>query len=241
MLSSIWNELLYRPLLNALALLVSIIPGGDLGLAVIVLTIIVKTALFPLSQRSIESQTKMNLLAPELKKIKESGASKEEQAKRTFELYKEHKANPFSGCLLLLIQIPIIFALYYVFLKGVNLDEGLMYSFVSIPEKVSTVFLGLFDVSQKGILVLAVLAGVSQYFQASLMPKPPVPEKSSPGSFQENLSKSMHTQMKYVFPFVVAFIAYSVSGAVALYWATSNLFAIGQQIYVNKKKKNGQI
>lgn len=235
MLSNIWDTVLYKPLLNALAFLVSIVPGGDVGVAVIILTLFVKTILFPLSQRSIESQTKMNSLAPELKKIKDSGASKEEQAKRTFELYKNHKTNPFSGCLLVLIQIPIIFALYYVFLKGINIENGLLYSFVQAPEKINMVFLGVLDISQKS-LILAILAGVSQYFQAYLMPKPALPEKST-GSFQENFSKSMHTQMKYIFPFVVAFIAYSVSGAVALYWITSNIFAIGQQIYANKKKK----
>ncbi len=240
MLSDIWNTVLYVPFLNALAFLVSIIPGGDVGIAVIVLTVFVKIILFPLSQKSIESQSQMNLLAPELKKIKESGLSKEEQAKQTFELYKKHKTNPFSGCLLVLIQIPIIFALYYVFFKGINLDSSLLYSFIPTPPQINMQFLGLLDISAKS-LILAVLAGVSQYFQAASMPKPPVSDKKSnsgPESFQESFGKSMHTQMKYVFPFVVAFIAYSVSGAVALYWITSNIFAIGQQMYVNKKKKS---
>ena len=108
MISQIWNLILYKPLLNILAFFVSIIPGGDVGVAVILLTILVKAILFPLSQRSIESQAKMNLLNPELKKIKESKLSKEEQAKQTFELYKKYKTNPFSGCLLVFIQIPII-------------------------------------------------------------------------------------------------------------------------------------
>src|SRR3989338_3058363 len=124
MINTVWNALLYKPLINALAFLVYIIPGGDVGIAVIVLTILVKLILFPLSQKSIESQAEMNILAPELNKIKASGASKEEQAKQTFALYKKHKTNPFSGCLLVLIQIPIIFALYYVFLKGIKFDGG---------------------------------------------------------------------------------------------------------------------
>jgi YidC/Oxa1 family membrane protein insertase len=236
MLSDIWNIVLYGPLLNALTFLVSIIPGGDVGIAVILLTLIVKAILFPLSQASIESQIKMNLLAPELKKIKDSGVSKEEQAKKTFELYKNHKTNPFSGCLLVLIQIPIIFALYYVFLKGINLNSELLYSFVNVPEHINMLFLGILDISQTGILILALLAGVSQYFQALLMPKPIISDKDT-GSFQENFAKSMHTQMKYVFPLIVTFIGYSVSGAVALYWITSNIFAIGQQMYANKKKQ----
>jgi len=235
---NIWDTVLYNPLLNALAFLVSIIPGGDVGIAVIILTLFVKVLLFPLSQRSIESQAKMNLLAPELKKIKDSGASKEEQAKQTFELYKTHKTNPFSGCLLVLIQIPIIFALYYVFLKELSFSSTSLYSFISIPEKISMNFLGLVDISGKGLLFLAILAGISQFFQAYFMPKPVAGNTAEKGSFQENFSKSMQTQMKYVFPFVVAFIAYSVSGAIALYWITSNVFAIGQQLYANRKSKN---
>ncbi|MDP3684334.1 MAG: YidC/Oxa1 family membrane protein insertase, partial [Ignavibacteria bacterium] len=198
MLSNIWNTVLYNPLLNALAFLVSIVPGGDVGVAVIILTILVKIALFPLSQRSIVNQTKMNLLAPELQKIKTSGANKEEQAKQTMALYKKHKTNPFSGCLLVLIQIPIIFALYFVFLKGIKFDGGALYSFVHAPENINMNFLGLLDIGQKS-LVLAIIAGVSQFFQAYFMPKPST--SSSPnkkGSFQESFAKSMHMQMKYI-------------------------------------------
>lgn len=232
MIASIWNTVLYHPLINALAFLVSIIPGGDVGIAVVILTILVKIALFPLSQKAIENQAQMAKLAPELNKIKESGKSKEEQAKATFDLYREHKTNPFSGCLLLLIQIPIIFALYFVFYKGINFDASTLYSFVHIPNTTNMMFLGLIDIGEKSIL-LAVLAGISQYLQAHFMPQP-VNTANNKGSFAESFSKSMHIQMKYVFPFVVAFIAYSISGAVALYWIVSNIFAVGQQIYAKR-------
>ncbi len=235
MLSNLWNSLLYKPLLNILAILISIVPGGDLGLAVIILTILVKLALLPLSQRSIESQAKMNALAPELNQIKKSGASKEEQAKQTFELYKKNKTNPFSGCLLVLIQIPIILALYYVFFKGLKFDSSLMYSFVTTPANINMNFLGLLDIGQKS-LILAVLAGVSQFFQAYYMPKPAHVSGEGKGSFSDSFAKSMQVQMKYVFPILIFFIAYRVSGAVALYWITSNIFTIFQQIYVAKRK-----
>src|SRR3989339_1514997 len=171
MLSNIWNVVLYQPLLNALAFLVSVIPGGDVGVAVIILTILVKVVLFPLSQKSIESQAQMSILTPELNKIKASGASKEEQARLTFELYKEHKTNPFSGCLLVLIQIPIIFALYYVFLRGISFENGYLYSFIHVPPNINTIFLGLIDITQKSA-ALGILAGISQYLQAHFMPKP---------------------------------------------------------------------
>ncbi len=235
MITQIWDIALYKPLVNILAFFVSVIPGGDVGIAIILLTILVKTILFPLSQRSIENQAKMNLLNPELKKIKESGLNKEDQAKKTMELYKTHKTNPFSGCLLVLIQLPIIFALYYSFARGVTIDANSLYSFIHAPVNINMNFLGFIDIGGKHLLGLAILTGISQFFQAYYMPKPPKSDGKD-GSFQESFAKSMNMQMKYVFPFVVAFIAYSLSGAVALYWITSNIFAIGQQLYANKKK-----
>ncbi|MEX2052286.1 MAG: YidC/Oxa1 family membrane protein insertase [Candidatus Paceibacterota bacterium] len=233
MLHYLWDTVLYHPFVNLLAFIVSVVPGGDLGIAIIILTILVKIALYPLSQRSIESQAKMNLLAPEINKIKQSGGSKEEQAKMTFELYKKHKTNPFSGCFLVLMQIPIIFALYYVFYTGISFDTGILYSFVPVPGELNTMFLGIIDVAGKSI-VLAILAGVSQYFQARYMPKPPTPD-SSMSDFAASFQKSMHMQMKYFFPIIVAFISYTISGAIALYWIVNNVFSIGQQLYANRK------
>jgi len=206
-----------------------------MGIAVIVLTLLVKLLLFPFSQKSIKNQAAMAILAPELDKIKKSGNSKEEQARLTFELYKKHKTNPFSGCLLVLIQIPIIFALYYVFLKGIHFQSDLLYSFIHVPAKINMTFLGIIDLGAKSI-VLAVLAGISQYLQAHFMPKPKVTTGAG-NSLGESFAKSMQMQMKYVFPFLIAWIAYSISGAVALYWITSNIFAVGQQIYVKKTER----
>ncbi len=231
----LWDTILYKPFVNILALLVSFIPGGDVGFAVIILTLLVKTALIPLSQRSIESQAKMKLLEPEMKKIKTGGATKEEQAKQTMELYKKYKTNPFSGCLLVLIQIPIILALYYAFYKGIKFDGGLLYSFVHIPAKINMVFIGLVDLGQKS-LVLAILAGVSQFLQAHYMPKSLPSSSSDKSSFQESFAQSMQMQMKYFLPILIVFIAYRISGVVALYWITSNMFTVVQQIYASKKK-----
>ncbi|MCE9549034.1 YidC/Oxa1 family membrane protein insertase [Candidatus Nomurabacteria bacterium] len=244
MIHSLWDTFLYHPLVNALVFLASIIPGGDIGIAIIILTLFVKILIFPLSQRSIESQAKMNILSPELKKIKDMGVNKEEQARLTFELYKKHQTNPFSGCLLVLIQIPVIFALYFVFLKGVNFNPDVIYSFIKAPAQINTMFLGFIDISQKS-LALALLAAISQYFQAHFMSKPPV--SADDGSFQSSLSRSMHTQMKYFFPVLIFIILYtdwfgvSTSGAVALYWIVSNIFAISQQIYAEKKNKQAPV
>src|SRR3989338_8884390 len=153
MLSNIWDALLYKPLINALAFLISNIPGGDVGLAVVILTILVKLILFPLSQKSIESQVAMTTLSPELNKIKMSGASKEEQARLTFGLYKKHKTNPFSGCLIQIPALIVIIALYNVFINGVNFDGGLLYYFIQTPPRANMMFLGLIDISQKSLFL----------------------------------------------------------------------------------------
>lgn len=240
MWSFLWNTLLYKPLINALALLVGILPGGDVGLAVILLTILVKIILFPLSERQIKNQAAMNLLAPELEKIKKSGNSKEEQARLTFELYKKHKTNPFSGCLIQIPLILVIIALYQVFLQGISFDPALLYSFVHVPQEVNMHFLGFINLGEKSF-ILALLAAISQYFQAYFMPQPKPPKNDD--SFQANFSRSMYTNMKYGFPILIFVILYtdflgvSLSAAVALYWITSNIFTIGQQVYVNKTEK----
>lgn len=237
MLHNLWNTFLYEPLVNTLALFVSIVPGGDLGLAVILLTVFVKLLLSPLSKKSIKSQKELALLTPELNKIKKSNKSKEEQAKETFELYKKHKVNPFSGCLVLLIQIPVVFALYSLFLKGVSFETTSLYYFIPKTEVINPIFIGLIDISQKS-LILAVLAGITQFIQAHFMPKNNTSVGTEPGSFQESFAKSMQMQMKYVFPFIIAFISYSISGAIALYIIVSNVFATLQQIYLNKDFKD---
>jgi YidC/Oxa1 family membrane protein insertase len=239
MLKSFWINFLYNPLVNLLAFFVSVVPGGDVGVAVIILTLLVKFALFPLSKISIKNQAVMNIITPELNKIRESKASREEQARKTLELYKKHQINPFSSFLLILIQIPILIALYFVFLNGTAFEKNVIYSFISVPEKVNTLFLGLIEIKGKS-LFLAALVCVSQYAQACFMPKPKVSSTNS-GSFQESFAQSMHIQMKYVFPLLMALAAYYTSGAIALYFIVSNLFAIGQQIYLDKQKELSNI
>ncbi len=239
MIGSIWNFLLYQPLLNALVFLISIIPGGDVGIAVIILTILVKLVLFPLSQKGIKNQVAMNMMAPELDKIKKSGASKEEQGRLTLELYKKHKTNPFSGCLPQIATLIVILALYRVFIKGVDFNPALLYSFVHTPMHINVFFLGLIDIT-KTSFILAVLAAVSQYFQLHYMPQPPVSTSSDASA---NFGKNMTSYMKYTLPVFIFIILYThilgitLSAAVALYFITNNLFTIVQQIYANKTEK----
>ena len=228
MLHTLWTTLCYQPLYNALLIAISVIPGGDVGLAVILLTIVVKLVLFPLTQKSINAQLKMKSLEPKLAEIREKITDKTEQSKKTFALYKENKINPFSSCLLILIQMPIIIALYMVFIHGFDGAPVSAYSFVHVPQSFNLHFFGLVDLAKKSI-VLAVLAGITQFFQGYLAKgRQTVPTGDD---MKSEFGRSMQMQMLYILPFMIVFIAYRVSAAVALYWITSNIFTIGQELY----------
>jgi len=235
-----FNTFFYEPLYNGLVFLISIMPGADVGLAVIVLTLLVKIIILPLSHKSVASQAKMRSIEPEMKRVKERHKDKQEQARQVMDLYKKHGVNPFSGCFLMLVQLPIIFALYWVFFKGLanNIDQNLLYSFITAPEQINMHFLGLVDMSKKNI-ILAALAGISQYFQMKLS-MPPIPKddgekKKGDMSFKDEFAKNMNLQMRYMLPGIVFFVAYSISSAVALYWLVSNLFSIGHELVVKRK------
>lgn len=237
MISSFFKTVFYQPLYNGLIYLMDVLPFFDAGVIVILFTIIVKLIMFPLSVKATKAQIEMKEIEKDLQYIKEQYPDKQIQTQKTIELYKEKNINPFAGFLVLLIQLPIIIALYQIFLKSglpsINLE--LLYSFVSAPLSIQMNFLGLIDIAGKSV-VLAVLAGVSTYIQIAYAT--PVPRKDgdikNKPSMQEDVMKMMQTQMKYVFPILVTFISWSVSAAVSIYWITSNIFTIGQELYIRK-------
>ncbi len=234
-----FTTIFYEPIYNALVFLVDTIPGGDIGLAVILLTIIIKLILLPLHRKAIVSQIKLKQLEPKINEIKEKYTDKQEQAAKTFELYKQEKINPLSGCLPILIQLPIIFALYKVFLNGFDFSSGEhLYSFISSPESVNINFLGVFDLSVRN-LFLAVLAGITQFFQIDLAVKRN-PQTKNDGSMQANISNMMSKQMRFIMPVFVGFISYQISGAIALYWSVNNIFTTIQEVVINKKMEKRQ-
>lgn len=229
----------YQPLYNVLAFLVTVVPGGDMGIAAILLTVIVKFAILPFTHKSVVSQAKMRELDPDLRKIREKhSGNKEELARKTMELYKEKDINPFSGCLPLIIQIPVLMALYLIFYKGgVTIDPTKLYSFVPLPHLVSPEFLGFIDLSRRSI-VLAIIAGAAQYLQMKVTFPAPTPPDSADGkiSFQDQFARSMHVQMRYIFPIMIAGISY-ISGIVALYFIVSSFFAIGHDLFIKRTRE----
>jgi len=238
MISNIFNELFFNPIYNSLVFLIANFSWIDMGMAVIIITVVIKSMLLPLTKKSIKIQIKTKQLEPELKKIKEEYKdNKEEQAKQIMDLYKKNDLNPLSGFLVLLIQLPVIFALYFVFLRGgfPDINTEILYSFIKIPEQVNMYFLGLISMIDKNIF-LALLAGISQYIQVQLMlPKLEAKGKNHKKTFQDDLARSMNTQMKFIMPIIVFFISYSLPAAIALYWITSNIFMIFQEIFVKRK------
>ena len=234
MITSAFDAVIYVPLYNGLIFLMDFVPWVDVGISVIIFTFIVKLALFPISQKAVRTGLQMRTLEGELAVLKERYKNdREAHAKATMAFYKEKNINPFSSVFLALIQIPIILGLYFIFYSGglPEIKTELLYSFVSVPE-VDMHFLGLIDIT-KGSAILAILVAVSQYFQVRFS-MPAMKPKVVGGSMKDDFARTLHLQMRYFLPVMVGVIAYNISGAVSLYWITSNLFAIGQEIYVRR-------
>jgi len=226
MLGNIFNQLLYEPIFKFLVFLYNNIPGHDLGVVIIILTLLIRIILFPLSQKSIRSQMRMSQFKDQIKDIQNKYKSKEEQSRELMKFYKENKINPFSGCLPLVIQLPILIALYRVFINVLNPNNGLV---------LGHTFLGIIDLS-KTSSVLAILAGVSQFFASRLtmkrtasMPQPGVSDKAA------STQKSMSKQMTYLFPILTIFIAWKFPAGLAFYWVVSTLLGLVQDYYLYNK------
>jgi len=229
---------LYEVFYNALIFLSHIGTAGSIGIAVIALTIIVRILLAPFSYKAIMHQVIQKKLEPKRKQIQEEYKDdKKLQAQKMMDLMKEHKTNPFSSCLLTLVQIPIILVLYTVFLTGLSIQPDILYSFVSVPEALNLNFLGL-DLGERSIL-LGLLTGIAQFIQVRLSPvmqqsKEKDGEEVEPGT-QAAMAQSMQKSMKFMLPIMIAIFATIVPAAVALYWLTTNIFTIGQELFIRRK------
>lgn len=227
-----YNDVIYRPLLNLLVFFYNIIPGHDVGVVIILLTLIIRLILAPSFHKSLKSQKAMNELQPKLNDLREKHKdNKEAQAKAMMELYKEHKINPLASCLPLLLQLPILIGLYQVFRVALNSKADIhtrlsgLYSFVHMPLSISPKFLGLVDLSMPNI-VFGIIAGLAQFWQSKLMlPKTPS---------QDTTTKAMQLQTTYVLPIISMIIAIRLPAGLPLYWIVTTLFAVGQQYYINR-------
>jgi len=218
-----------------------------LGIAIIVVTIIIRIILYPLAKKSLQSQRALKKIQPEIKKVqKEFAKNKEQQTQEMMKLYKKHKVNPLSGCLPLIIQLPILIALYRVFINGFNgFESSQLYSFVASPGELNTTFLGVINLAEKNIM-LALIAGAVQFVYTKLTianskkddKKEDKEEKDDKkaGPFKD-MGEIMNKQMLYFMPLLTVFIGISFPAGLPLYWIISTLFSVGQYYILDWEEK----
>lgn len=236
-MSNIFTIIFYQPVLNLLVFFYNILPGHDIGLVIVALTITIKLILWPLSQRALKSQQAISRLQPKIKELqKQYKDNKEEQGKAMMALYREEKVNPTSSCLPLLVQLPFLWAVFRVFRDGLsNKSLALVYPFINRPELLETVSFGIIDLAKPSIL-LAILTGLAQYFQAKTATRQNPP--ASGGGQAEELASMMNKQMLYFMPVMTIAICWSLPSGLALYWFLSSVLTVLQQMYWFKKHNN---
>lgn len=239
-MGNLFTTIFYQPILNLLVFLYNTISFQDLGVAIILLTIIIKAILWPLNKKSIKSQKDLQDIQPKIDALKKQyGTDKVGLSQATMNLYKESKINPLSSCLPLLVQLPFLFAVYRVFRDGLNNKLDLVYPFINQPEVINGIFLGFLDLNKPNIY-LAILAGLAQFWQAKMMStrKPTV---KTEGSKDESMTAIMNKQMVYFMPAITIFIGISLPGGLTLYWFIITLLTALQQVITfkgSKKKEN---
>ncbi len=227
---------IYQPLFNGLIFFYNIVPFADIGVAVILLTALIKIVLYPLGIKAARSQKEMESIQPDIKKIQDKYKDdKEVQAKKIMNLYKERKINPFSGIFVLFLQLPILISLFQIFRRGVNSEEMRhLYSFISSPNFINYNFLGIIDLSTPNIF-LAVLAAGGQYIQMKMT------VKKKEGTEKEDTARAIQAKMIYFLPGFTFIILLSLPSVVGLYWVVTVAFSVFQQYSIRKEdnEKNG--
>ncbi|KKU16116.1 MAG: Membrane protein insertase, YidC/Oxa1 family [Parcubacteria group bacterium GW2011_GWC1_45_9] len=219
-----FNEIIYRPILNLTIFIYNTLGANDFGLAIVTLTVFVRAILLPLSLRATRTQKKISQLSPEIDKIKKDFPDQASQGAAMMELYKKHKVNPIGGCLPLLLQLPILLGVYQVLLNifKPNSLAGL-YSFVAKPEIIQPLMFGLLNMQSKSGFV-SIIAGATQFIQA----------KMSLAQAPSSPSQAMNKNLMIAMPVLVAFIGWNLPMGVSLYWITTTLFSIGEQLYLRR-------
>lgn len=239
MWSYIWHTFFFDPVYNSLVFFIDVLPGGDVGLAIVCTVVFIKILILPLSIKVTKMQVVMREIEPRLRKLKETVKDRQEQAQAMLEIYREKNINPLSSIFLLFIQFPIIIAIYLAVATGggVQLPEinsALLYGFVPTPAEVSMFMFGVFDITTRS-LPLALLAGITMFWQVRLtMPEIKAREKDAEPNFKEDFTRSMQLQMRYVMPVIITVFAYILASAIALYFVVSNVVAIIQELYVRR-------
>lgn len=233
-----FHAILYVPIFNLLVFLYDILPGADIGFAIIALTIIIKLVLWPFMSQSLRSQKAMQELQPKIEELKtRHGEDREALAKAMMTLYQEEKVNPLASCLPLLVQLPIMIALYRVLLGGFGAERLVeLYPFISNPGEIGHVFLWVIDLSSPSFY-LAILAGYFQFMQTRMLisKRPPKSVVGKKGALDETMLASMNKSMLMFMPAITVVFGATLPAGLTLYWVTVNIISILQQQFVFSK------
>ncbi|MFH0969718.1 MAG: YidC/Oxa1 family membrane protein insertase [Patescibacteria group bacterium] len=238
----IFYPTIYQPLYNILVFLYNNFAFHDFGIAIIIITLILKVILMPLSKKQIESQKKMQELQPKIKEIQNKYKDhKEKQSQELMKFYKENKTNPFGGCLPMIVQLIFLIAIYQVFFRissnNLNVQGEVLYSFVTNPGQINNMFLGIIDLAKSSI-PLAILAAAAQYYQTKMLMAKQKKDSKPSDSKTPDFAQMMSKQMLYLGPLLTLFIGIKFPAGLALYWLVSTLFVIGQQYHMDNKSFN---
>jgi YidC/Oxa1 family membrane protein insertase len=225
----LWTELLLKPIFNLLVFLYNSVPGQDLGVAIILMTLLIKVVLYPLNKKSIISQRALQKVQPKIDEIKEKFKdSREKLGSEMMALYKKEKINPLSSCLPLLVQLPILIAVFQV-LRNLGGEQSLLlYPFVTDPGALKTMAFGFLDLSIRSI-PLAILAGGAQFWQTKMLMNK---REQAAG---KGMASMMQKQMLYMMPIFTVVIGSTFPAGLTLYWLATTVFSGLQQVLMIKR------
>jgi YidC/Oxa1 family membrane protein insertase len=230
---------LIQPIYNVFIYLIGVMPHGDVGLAIIVLTLVVRAIFYPAFAANIRTQIGMQAVQGEMDEINETYKDNPtERSKRTMELLRKNKIRPFSSFLALIIQMPILIALYQAFFRqGLpKVATKLLYAFVPVPQEVTMVFLGVVNLGAAHNIILALIVAGLQYAVMWLS----VSRVQSTTKTNPDRAAAQRTQQQlllYFMPGLMGVLTYSFPAAAGLYFATSNLVSLGQEWLIRRKYK----
>lgn len=248
MLGSFFHEVLYRPLFNALIALYDFLPGQDLGLATVVLTVFIRLLFTPLLTRQFRSQRALAALQPKMSEIRKETKDQAEQSRRLLALYKKHGVNPASGCLPLLVQLPVLWAMFAVLRDGLRPGAlSILYQGVPNPGTIDPVAFGFLNLAEPAFqrisgavsiawpaAALAVLTGVVTYWQARLTPIQPHAAADDKTPTEQAMHR-MSRQMLFMMPIMTTYFSLAFPAGLGLYWFVTTLVAVVQQQYLLRR------
>ncbi len=224
-----WFYFLTKPIFHTLEFIFGYV--GNFGWSIIIFTILMRICFFPLAQQSFKSMAKMKKLAPEMQRLKEQyGDDRAGMQKEMMALYKKEKANPIAGCLPILLQIPVFFALYKVLFVTIEMRHAPFIGWIhdlSAPDPAGILVLfGFVDWNVPGILqilnvgIWPILMGISMYIQFKLNPAP---------------VDKMQAKIFGLLPIVFTFILGGFAAGLVIYWTTNNVLSMAQQYIIQRK------